>query len=124
MVFLCDYTGYVRPEIIKARPVVVVSPRRHRMVLADVTTLVVPLSKLPPQVAQPWHIAIPPGKYAAIDACWAKGDLVSHVALARLSFLRHRRRLVVPVLDRRDLQSVRNAVANALGLLTSARRVG
>ena len=118
MVFLCDYSGYIQPEIVKTRPVVVVSPRRHTIALADVTALVVPLSKQRPRVAQTWHVAIPSGKYAAIDACWAKGDLISHVTLARLSFLRHRRRLIVPTLDRGDLQSVRFAVVNALGLLT------
>ena len=116
MVFLCDYSGYIRPEIVKVRPVVVVSRRPRGIPLGNVIAIVVPLSRIPPITMRPWHVAIAARKYVALDACWAKGDLVSHVSVARLSFLIHQRQPVVPVLDGNDLRAVRHAVVKALDI--------
>ncbi|MHB1302435.1 MAG: type II toxin-antitoxin system PemK/MazF family toxin [Acidiphilium sp.] len=81
-VLICDFTtGFQPPEMVKKRPVVIVSPRRRDSALV----IVVPLSSVEPQPCQPWHYALPQGAYPpARSTMWAKCDMVYTVALRRL----------------------------------------
>jgi len=81
-IVICDFsTGFRAPEIVKVRPVVVISPRRRRGQLATV----IPLSSTEPIPAEPWHFVMPPGAYPpARGPMWAKADLLVTVALDRL----------------------------------------
>jgi uncharacterized protein YifN (PemK superfamily) len=121
MILICDFSGHVKPEMVKSRRVVVLSPKRHDVKLREMTTIVVPLSETRPIPVLPWHYRIAGGRYATINACWAKADLVSHVSVARLDRIYGDGRRIVPVVDERDLTAIRRAVTAAIGLrLTSA----
>lgn len=53
MALMCDFnTGFVAPEMIKKRPVVVVSPRPRR---SNQLCTIVPLSTTRPDPVEPYH---------------------------------------------------------------------
>lgn len=116
-IVICDFEGYLRPEMVKKRRVVVVSPVRVFKYATDATAIVVPLSEVEPFPALPWHHMIPAGRYAGLRTCWAKGDLVAHVGLVRLDRVLHSRNWIIPALDADDLFAVRRAVAKAIGMV-------
>lgn len=52
LILKCDFFGFEVPEMVKTRPVIVISPRaRHG---ANICTIV-PLSTTEPKVIQKWH---------------------------------------------------------------------
>ena len=81
-IVICDYsTGFQPPEMVKVRPVVVISPRRRSIQLVTV----VPISSVAPSPIEPWHYRLPDGAYPpARGPVWVKADMVATVALARL----------------------------------------
>lgn len=118
-ILICDFsTGFQPPEMVKVRPVVVLSPRRRTSGLVAV----VPLSSSAPAPLLPWHVAMPPGAYPPARApMWAKCDMVATVALARLDRVRTRgpqghRIYSTPVLAPATFAAVQAAVKAALGL--------
>jgi uncharacterized protein YifN (PemK superfamily) len=115
-IVICDFAGYLPPEMVKKRRVVVLSPPHAFKGLSDTTLVVVPLSEVRPNPAQPWHHEIAAGTYAGVRSCWAKSDLVAHVALARLDRIFFSGRWVVPVVHADDLSEIRRGVARAIGL--------
>ena len=117
-IVICDFTtGFRPPEMVKLRPVVIVSPRRRRGQLATV----VPLSSTPPAPLEPWHYQIPAGTYPpARGPMWAKCDMLPTVALDRLDRVKvrdaaGRRTYETFHLDAAALEAVRAAVKAALG---------
>lgn len=125
-VLLCDFaTGFRPPEMVKRRPVLVISPRlRHRRGLCTV----VPLSTTPPDHPQPHHYKLtlpiaPPAPWSERQV-WAKADMLATVAFERLDLFRTarqpygRRQDVQVRVTADDLAAVRACVAHALGLLT------
>jgi uncharacterized protein YifN (PemK superfamily) len=115
-IVICDFAGYVQPEMVKKRRVVVLSPLRQFRSSQDATVIVVPLSEVEPHPLLPWHHAIRSGRYHGVKRCWAKGDLVAHASLARLDRVFFSGAWTVPVVDRCDLAAVRRAVSRAIGL--------
>lgn len=82
-VLICDYsTGFIVPEMVKHRPVVVVSGReRHARRLCTV----VPLSTTHPTPIEAWHCRVPvaiPGWH--VGDSWAKCDMLATVCFNRL----------------------------------------
>jgi len=79
-VLICDFAGYVVPEIVKKRPVVVISPKHKTAGLVTV----VPLSTTSPNPTERFHMRIK--NYLKMDGSevWVKADLVARVRLARL----------------------------------------
>jgi uncharacterized protein YifN (PemK superfamily) len=82
-VLICDYsTGFVVPEMVKHRPVVVVSGRERN---ARGLCTVVPLSTTAPDPIEAWHhcfdVTIPGW---AEGTCWAKCDMLATVGFKRL----------------------------------------
>lgn len=82
-VLICDdSTGFIAPEMVKHRPVVVVSGRqRHSRRLCTV----VPLSTTDPHPVEAWHYLLPlaiPGWASA--ECWSKCDMLATVSFDRL----------------------------------------
>ena len=81
-ILICDYDGML-PEMVKRRPVVVVSSVAPRL------CMVVPLSTTVPRKTTPWTIKIvldEPLPPPYIDmTCWAKCDMVSSVSFDRLN---------------------------------------
>ncbi len=123
-ILICDYdTGFVPPEMVKRRPVVVISPRfKHRTGLCSV----VPLSTTNPVPPMPWHhrLAIEPPLPRPFDSAtaWAKCDHVATVSFARLHLIRMgrgadgRREYRIGQVSGDDLAAIRRCVAEALGI--------
>ena len=123
-VWMCDFnTGFKVPEMIKVRPVVVVSPRSKQMTKL---CTIVPLSSTAPVPVEPFHHRMDPrslpGKLGTKET-WAKCDMLYTVSLERLSRATKRgETATLRVLDE-DLDAIRECVMVALGL-DAGRRGG
>ncbi len=114
-VVICDYRGFVVPEMIKVRPVVVIARNRKNRRLVTV----VPLSTTEPDSLEDYHHALAnnplPGREAI--GCWAKCDMLTTVSLGRLERYKiGRGQYAVPMLPADDFAAIRRAVAKALDL--------
>lgn len=116
-IVICDYgSGFVPPEMVKTRPVVIVSPRFRRR--ANLCT-VVPLSTTAPDPVEPYHHPLSPGAYppAAGRPMWAKCDMLATVALARLDRVNlGKRNYTTFTMPAEDMKGIRRGVLHALGL--------
>ena len=91
--WMCNFgTGFKAPEMVKKRPVVVISPRPKRLIQL---CTVVPLSTVQPNPVERFHHQMNPrslqGLRKAQDS-WAKCDMLYTVSLERLSWIRRRTR--------------------------------
>jgi len=114
-VVMCDFAGYVAPEMVKVRPVVVIAKHRHNRRLVTV----VPLSTTEPdQLADHHHeLSVNPLPDKPHTSCWAKCDMVATVALARLDrYQVGRNQFVTPEVSAADFAAIRTGVASALNL--------
>jgi len=112
---MCNFAGFVVPEMVKVRPVVVVA--RHRQNRQLVT--VIPLSTSQPNTLKAHHheLSINPLPDKENIICWAKCDMVSTVSLHRLDrYLIGKRNYVVPVISEQDFAAILAGVAAALGI--------
>lgn len=79
---ICDFnTGFKAPEMVKRRPVVVVSKAKQNL------AIVVPLSTTAPFPIETCHYEISQGSLPSSlrgNPCWAKCDMISSVALWRM----------------------------------------
>jgi uncharacterized protein YifN (PemK superfamily) len=85
-ILMCDFDseGFIRPEMQKIRHCIVVSPRYRRHTGCCV---VVPVSTVRPDPIELYHHQLPQQRYLCLDQereSWAKCDMVTHVAFARL----------------------------------------
>lgn len=122
-VLICDYTtGFISPEMVKKRPVVIISPRpRHQKQLCTV----VPLSTTQPNPIEGFHHQLNPlslPSNLAKQPTWAKCDMLATVSLARLDRIKvgrdiNGKRLYVNhrVIDE-DFEAILKGVLIALGL--------
>lgn len=121
----CDYSrgGFQPPEMVKARPAVVISPRLpHRAGLCTV----VPISGDANEHPSAWDIRIefdPPLPYPfGHSVAWAKCDMLATVAFDRLDLFQTdrdqygKRKYLHPKVLTDDLVRIRNGVLFALGL--------
>ena len=78
----CDFSGHKTPEIVKTRPVVVISP--NHLIRPGLVT-VIPLSTTPPNPVFDYHYLLPSSPFPK-DICenWCKCDMVASVAITRL----------------------------------------
>ena len=124
---MCDFaTGFKPPEMTKKRPVVVISPRRRRLMSKVVT--VVPLSTAAPNPVEPFHHRMNPRSVPVelgTQESWAKCDMLCTVSLERLDRVLvnqgGRRVFVAPRVQDEDLDAIRQGVVSALGLDAWAR---
>jgi mRNA interferase MazF len=88
MMLLCDFsTGFRPPEMVKMRPVVVLS---HRTRNAQ-TSVVVPTSTVPPKRASAICILLDPSRHPFLDrTSYAKCEMITSVSRRRLFLFRHR----------------------------------
>lgn len=115
-VLVCDFRGYVKPEIIKTRPVVVISPNHLRR---PGLVSVVPLSTTAPLDVEPYHYLLhgSPVPGSGAEAVWAKCDLVATVSLERLDRKKvGRGKYVVGHVAMEHVRAMRRCVAISLGL--------
>ena len=114
---MCDFSGFQAPEMVKVRPIIVVSPKlpyRSQLVA------IVPISLTPPVHDLPFVVRLSrnyhPGEADELP-CWAKCDMIMNISVSRLDgFKVGRRKWVNPQATGEDLQSVRNGVLAGLGL--------
>ena len=116
-VLVCDFRGFVPPEMVKPRPVVVINKNaiyRHEL------ATVVPISTTPPLSEKAYCVRL--GKNYRPDEpddlpCWAKADMCLSVSWNRLNgFRMGGRKWEIPQMDRNDLSAVMEGVAHALGM--------
>lgn len=115
MVLICDFAGFKVPEMVKARPVVVISP--NHLVRPGLVT-VVPLSTTLPNPIEPHHVQLKgspiPGK-AAGDV-WAKCDMISCVSLGRMDRIKvDRGNYGVGHISMQQVNAIRAAAAASFG---------
>lgn len=123
-IVFCDFTGgFSVPEMVKRRPVVVLSPKiadRHKL------CTVVALSTTAPDPVMPYHRQIDlspelPGPWGS-KGVWVKGDMVNAVGFHRLDLVRlgkgrdGKRRYLYEPQDEKNLRIVRQCVLRALGM--------
>lgn len=121
-IVLCNYdTGFKAPEMVKLRPVVIVSPRLRKR--GDLVA-VVPLSTTDPDPVDTHHckitLAAPlPKPFDALEM-WAKCDMVATVALSRLDRFKDRsggvRRYRTGKVATAQLIEIRKSILCGLGL--------
>ena len=117
---ICDFAGFRAPEMVKKRPVVVVSPRPRRR--TQIVT-VVPLSTTAPNPVLPCHHMMNPdslpARYRNHDN-WAKCDMVCAVSLARLDRVfagrdeNNKRQYVIGQVTEADLETIRRCIGKWL----------
>ena len=121
-IIVCNFEGFKEPEMVKARPVVVISPRlkrRHGLLT------VVPLSTLEPVPFMDYHCRIEltqplPAPFNRA-VMWAKADMIYNVGFHRLDLLRTgrdstgKRRHLTPRLSEETLAQIKKCVLIGLG---------
>lgn len=126
-ILICDYRGFVEPEMVKRRPVIAISPRNR----AGYNLVhVVPLSTTEPKEIKFHHIPLtmPPrliglkmGEMTIQENCWIKCDLINSVSFKRLDLLPLGRdaagnRIYSPYcVSKETLFKVRSSVAKTIG---------
>jgi mRNA interferase MazF len=116
-VVICDFsTGFAAPEMVKIRPVVIVSPRFRRR--SNLCT-VVPLSTTAPDPVETYHHHLSVGAYppAGASPVWAKCDMLATVALTRLDRVKvGRREYATFMMPDGDMLAIQRGILCALGL--------
>ena len=115
---MCDFSGFIPPEMTKIRHVVVISPRSRRVNINNGTCLVVPFSTQPPTYVEPFRVLIEKGVYPFFHAdkeVWAKANLISHVSFSRLDRVLIDGRHSHAELSPEDFKRIQIAVSHAVG---------
>ncbi|OZI56764.1 type II toxin-antitoxin system PemK/MazF family toxin [Bordetella genomosp. 4] len=83
-VLICDFErGFVPPEMVKIRPVVVISKASvHSRGLCTI----VPLSTTAPSPIEPWHVQLTHSPLPSESQVWAKCDMLYTVSFHRLKW--------------------------------------
>ncbi len=120
----CDFNqGFKEPEMVKLRPVVVVSPQ---IAWRPGICTVVGLSTTPPNPKRPYHckLTIAPALPHPWDSeeVWLKGDMIVAVGFHRLNLIRigrddatKKRQYQTNVLSKEQLKEVQSCVLHSLG---------
>lgn len=128
-IVICDFTGFVSPEMTKRRPAIVISPRfRDRGELCTV----VPLSTTKPPVVMPYHLQINinpvlPAPYDSVFH-WVKADMVYSVSFARLYLFNKKDEQGKRIYDLRiladnEIAEIQKCVLNGIGLTALTRHL-
>lgn len=116
-ILICKFDGFKVPEMVKTRPVIIISPRLPNR--GGLVTLV-PISTTAPRQEMPYTIRLSKNYHPKEDdnlPCWAKCDLVLNLSIERLNgFKVDRRKWEYPQLIGDDLLRVREGVIHGLGM--------
>lgn len=114
-VLICNFeTGFVPPEMVKPRRVVVISP--YQLNKRGICTIV-PFSTTVPNKIEDFHYLIPAGKYRFLSMqkdVWVKADMITTISIARLDRIRVGNVFVSPSLNIEDFEKIRGCVLNYL----------
>lgn len=122
-ILLCDFRGFSEPEMVKRRPVVVLSPK---IAARPGLCTVVALSSKAPVPVLGYHCQIDikpplPDDYVSTGV-WVKGDMIYSVGFRRLDFIRigktnsGKRQYYYSTVSRDDIKRIRECVLKGLGL--------
>ncbi len=124
-IVICDFRGFIAPEMVKRRPVVVVSPRLRSR--ANLCTIV-PLSTSEPTKVAAYHfkLHVSPPLPAPYDSSfhWVKADMIYTVSFDRLTLpfkakdASGKRIYDIRVIDKADLTKIQECVLHGIGLST------
>ncbi len=121
-IITCNFEGLIKPEMIKCRPVVTISPRKRK---GDGLCIIVPLSTTAPSEIMPWHWLLkldePLSPAWPEMEIWVKCDMVYTFRLERLDRFHkrisdkriHYTKQVKPL----DLNGIRNCIGKYIGIL-------
>lgn len=123
-ILMCDYqTGFVEPEMVKRRQVVVISPK---IAARPGLCTIVPLSLTPPDPVMQFHCQVDLPEqlpdWMQKKEVWVKADMMAAVSLNRLDFIRlaksrqGKRMYCFTPLNAENLKKVRGAVLASLGM--------
>jgi uncharacterized protein YifN (PemK superfamily) len=121
-ILICDFDGFIEPEMVKRRPVIVISPRfKNRNGLCTI----VPLSTTLPKPVMPYHykLKLDEPLPAPFDSPfqWVKADMVATVCFTRLFFPKEKdaegkRENLYRTIEAIDLRNIRACVLHAISL--------
>ncbi|MCB1368167.1 MAG: type II toxin-antitoxin system PemK/MazF family toxin [Rhodobacteraceae bacterium] len=116
-ILMCRFDGFKVPEMVKTRPVIVVSPRLpHRSEIVSI----VPISLTAPKHDLPFNVRLSKNYHPLEEddlPCWAKCDLLLNLGIWRLDgFKVGRRKWDSPQLTAEDLSDVKRGVLFGLGM--------
>jgi len=120
-VVMCNFSGFVIPEMVKIRPVIILARNKKNSKLVSV----VPLSTTKPDILEAHHheLSINPLPDKPYTSCWAKCDMVNAVSLNRLDrYKLGQHKFIIPTVSEEDFDKIKTGVANALGLLYNSSR--
>lgn len=123
-ILLCDFSqGFSEPEMVKRRPVVVLSPK---IVARPGLCTVVALSTTTPDPVMPYHTQIdirpPLPKQFSSTGIWVKGDMVYAAGFHRLDFLRFpktrsgKRQYYYHTVTEEQMKAIQSCVLRGMGL--------
>ena len=124
-VVICDFRGFVEPEMVKPRLCVVISPRRRDGVKL---CTVVPLSTTVPYDVKPYHRLLtidPPLPRFDSPTCWLKGDMVYTLSYDRMNlpFSKDRnggRTYHTFIFSKEEIANIRSCVVRAMGIMVQS----
>lgn len=115
-VLYCDYTGFISPEMIKKRPVVVTKKHSRNSKLVTV----VPISMTEPIPVLKHHIPM------EVEFCklhlkskvsWVKCDMINVISLDRLHMVKnHQGERYIPRITPEELEKIREGIKLSQGL--------
>jgi uncharacterized protein YifN (PemK superfamily) len=116
-VIYCNFEGFIVPEMIKKRPVIVVQKHRNNSKLVTV----VPISTTAPIETLKCHVCLNNAfcnMHLRGKVAWVKCDMIYTVSLERLDLVKNKKtgKRYMPELDVNDFKEVKEAVRNALRL--------
>ena len=115
-ILMCHFgLGFKKPEIVKTRPVLVISP--HQRVWTGLV-VVLPISSKEPNPMRPYHFQLPDGTIPGnkYEHSWIKGDLIMAVGSHRLDRIKlgFRKYATISVPDN-VLREARRCALHAIG---------
>lgn len=114
MILMCDFKGLIAPEIVKTRPVVIISP--NSLARAGLCTIV-PLSTTAPDPVRSYHYKLPHDPLRNGAENWAKCDLVMSVACSRLDRIKIARgQFITGAISMEHVREIRRLSAHSFGL--------
>lgn len=120
-VLYCNFSGFIEPEIIKRRPVVVLAAHKRNSKLVTV----VPLSTTVPDPIEAHHYRLkqnPLPDSPPHTEVWAKCDMLAVVSIERLDMVRTargadgKRQYLKIQIGQEQFDAIRRGVVSALGL--------
>ena len=113
-VVCCNYLGFIKPEMVKERPVIIIAKHKHNSKLV----FIVPLSTTAPDPSYEYHLQLEEefcSLYFNGVRPWVKCDMVNIVSLARLNLLK--RKGYIPNIGEGFLNKIKQGVKSCLNII-------